>query len=533
MPQDQPGATKAGRRSKEEIAQETQQAILSELVTNSPAPAKRVFETFKVQANKITNMLLFKKLELPEIISAAVYLGLLDCPPAGKRPYKNRETLTHRTILKIESLFPAICADCNSTYQPKLEDKPPLTCWSCYRHSHNCQVVVDRADSIEKVKEITGCKWLCSDCTEEIGLSLQKMLSLKDIGAEKPLAEKLLKSTNTPKENEESQETEQDEDEPPHEESNVSIYLSQIEEEEEKDEPLNGKADLPDLNREQKAQIQCRFFSRGKCRHGDSGTEEVDGRTCPYLHKTREQIEIQKPSLKDPPSYSSTPKKKIAPNSTDGDCQEHVRYGRCKHGITGKVRREGKICNGNHPKLCPKLRKGGFGKNGCEKGYKCEFIHPKVCRGSLTAEKICPDPKSCKFFHVVGTSFGPLTPTTEGKEKTEGPNEKPKTTGNAKSYADAANEEKRTQSSESLITSDFLKDLVREVKEGFSAQARQMQQIMFSMNQREMSPPMNPLCPEYPRPATPEQFVLPGGMGMNQPMYSHYRIIHPSQGSYY
>ena len=525
-------ATTERMSKKEELAQQAQKAVLSELVTKSPAPAKCVFEAYKVNANKITNLLLFKKTKIPELVSAAVFLGLLDGvnPPSNEKPYKNRETLAHRIILKIESLFPAICADCNSTYQPKLEDKTTLTCWSCYRHSHDCQAVVDRADAIDKVKEIAGCKWLCSDCTEEIGLSLRKMLSLKDIGAEEPLAEKFLKLTNTPKDKgEENQETEPKDELPPLEESNVSLYLSQIEEEEEKQETPDKNSD-PNLNREDNQKRFCWFYRRGKCRHGDLGTLEVDGKKCPYIHKHQEQIPIP-PLVVVSPSHASTPiKKKDDSNTGGGDCQDHVRYGRCTHGITGKVRRRGKICDGNHPKLCPKLRKGGFGKNGCEKGYKCEFIHPKVCRGSLTAEKICPDPKSCKFFHVVGTRFGPPTPTNQGQEETKRPYVKPMTTGNAKSYAFAVDDEKRTQPSESPITADFLNNLVREVKEGFSAQARQMQQLMVTVHQREISPPTKPFFAEYPRPATPDQFVLPGGMGINQPMY---KIVHPSQGSYF
>ena len=180
--------------------------------------------------------------------------------------------------------------------------------------------------------------------------------------------------------------------------------------------------------------------------------------------------------------------------------------------------------------ITPKLRKGGFGKNGCDKGYKCEFIHPKVCRGSLTAEKICPDPKSCKFFHVVGTRFGPSALTNEDNEEIAVSRTKSKTTGNAESCTVAAKDKTQTQPSESIITADFLKDLVREVKEGFSAQARHMQQMMYTLNQREIIPPTKPIFAEYPRPATPDQFLLPGGMAMNQPMY---KFAHPSQGLYY
>eukprot|EP00116_Pleurobrachia_bachei_P008063 sb/3468325/ len=167
--------------------------------------------------------------------------------------------------------------------------------------------------------------------------------------------------------------------------------------------------------------------------------------------------------------------------------------------MSGKIMKNGKICEGRHPKICKKLRSGGFGKNGCTKGSKCEYLHPKVCRGSVSKEKTCTDPASCKFFHISGTR---LSHPNVHQEKSNPPG--------------AALDQKAEPVTPTLpVTMDFVQDLFREMKESFSAQAQQIQSLTRTIHSRESGSPMKPLFGDFPIPSQEQQIL---GLGATHPM---------------
>ena len=230
------------RSEKEEIARKKEEpirrAVIAELVTKaSPAfpLAKSVLENYQLSADITENLLALRKLSLPEIIAAANFLKLLsdDGETGSKKQYKNRETLSHRIIRKIESFFPSFCIECDSTYQPSLDEEPVLTCWACYRPSHDCAAVIEIAEDFGRMKRKSSLKWLCVDCEEKTSLSLRKKLTIFDIGSGKPLsqdtaAEKEEETTSTAPTS--TQEDAGAAEGPSTEDlSNVTLYLSQIE----------------------------------------------------------------------------------------------------------------------------------------------------------------------------------------------------------------------------------------------------------------------------------------------------------------
>ena len=103
------------------------------------------------------------------------------------------------------------------------------------------------------------------------------------------------------------------------------------------------------------------------------------------------------------------------------------------------------------------------------------------------------------------------------------------TEATTKSYSRVVEDQEPIRARESTITADFLKDLVREVKEGFSAQARQLNHLMWTVNKHEINPPMKPIFGEYHGQMIPDVSPLPNGM-IHQPMYQY---AHPSQGLSY
>lgn len=68
----------------------------------------------------------------------------------------------------------------------------------------------------------------------------------------------------------------------------------------------------------------------------------------------------------------------------------------CPHGISGAG------CEYKHPKWCFKYSQyGDRAPEGCRRGRKCWFYHPKLCENSL-ALQICLN-KKCKDVHIKGT----------------------------------------------------------------------------------------------------------------------------------
>ena len=381
--------------------------------------------------------------------------------------------------MKIESLFPARCTDCFETYQPELEDTPIFTCWSCYRHSHNCAVISELGEAIEKIRGSNGFKWMCLDCSEKTNLSLKRKLTLYEIGAD-------------PQENPENPEDEKNGPAGEYSQDDT-IHKSQFD----PSQKTEKENELPF----EKILKPCSFNRKGTCRHGPDGSKEVNGQTCRYEHK----------AAKIAPSYRRTSPEDVDQSSQD-NCQVFVQYGRCKHGIKGNIKRDGKVCPGKHPRICKKLRKGAYGINGCKKGSQCEFLHPKLCRGSESKEKVCPNPATCKFFHTEGTRFGtrpvaPRAPTQRNEDKSPDP----------RPCADTE-------------TSVFLKSLVKEMKDGFLYQGQQIQHLMKALVQRDASSPVKPLTMDHSG-IMPDYMMLPTErMGELQTTHP---LIHRSQRSYY
>ena len=473
-------------------------AVIVKLVSLSTEPyplAQKVLLSYKFGASITTNITNLGKTSRPEAVEAALFLGLIKEPQVpstdGKtpRPFKNRETLSHRIIKKIESLFPSRCSDCFTAYQPDFEDSPIFTCWSCYRHSHNCDVISELGEAISKIGGSNGFKWLCLECSHKTSLSLKKKLTLFEIGAD-------------PQEDPEKLEEEKQKNDPPGNQSQLSdIDLSQIDPSQQKEE--EKEAPFERISR------PCSFFRKGICRHGPDGTKEVDGRACRYVHKAP----ITTP--KRPPTGATN-------QVGETNCQVFIEYGRCEHGISGKIKRGGKVCSGKHPIICRNLRKGAYGKNGCTKGEQCEFLHPKLCRGSTSKEKVCPNPITCKFFHTEGTRTRPAA--TGGK-----PNSQKSDDNSPRPYANAVNHKTPDEGPGPSETSVFLKTLVKEMKEGFLYQGQQIQQLMKALVQRDTSSPVKPFNMDHSG-VMPDYLIPAERMGELQTLHP---LAHRSQRSYF
>ena len=120
-----------------------------------------------------------------------------------------------------------------------------------------------------------------------------------------------------------------------------------------------------------------------------------------------------KAKVKEPEVVKSDEKPEGETPAPDEDKEEIIReetkkdticprlvVGECPHGITGKD------CDYKHPKWCFKFtRYGDKAPEGCRRGNRCWYYHPKLCENSLKL-KICLN-KKCKEVHILGTRRQP------------------------------------------------------------------------------------------------------------------------------
>ena len=271
-----------------------------DLVENAPEQAKAVLKFCDVKATTVESaakiQARFNKSQIEEL---AQYLGLDISPRSdGRKSYKNLNVLAHRCVLKIKSyLVPSICGECLESYTAPHGADAPFTCWICLRGSHDCESSVAlRAvlNSLPANLKRAGHIWLCSECIEASHSDKQPTHPPPKTGNENS-------------------------EEPPSSDATGTI----------REEPAN------------KTPRPCAFLAKGNCRHGMSGRKEVDGKTCPFLHR----------------------------------------------------------------KVCKRYRTNGLhSKHGCKRGKDCPNLHPKLCEGSKKRikDRMCLD-KDCPHLHLRGT----------------------------------------------------------------------------------------------------------------------------------
>ena len=73
-----------------------------------------------------------------------------------------------------------------------------------------------------------------------------------------------------------------------------------------------------------------------------------------------------------------------------------LKFGKCRHGLSGKEPDQGKVCSYNHPPVCREHEKWGK----CFEN-KCRKYHLKSCR-EFRNNQYCTYGDSCKFWHPTG-----------------------------------------------------------------------------------------------------------------------------------
>ena len=313
---------------------EQQKVVIGGLVNIADAHAKKVLANYNPARTYNTNLEnISRKCNVQQLESCANIFGMKVRSEDGKdtKLYQNKEVLTDRLILKIESLFEAECSECKAAYKNTIESKPLLTCRLCLLGSHDCDQIKEKVASMSSTNPI-GSVWLCDVCLNKNDLG--NMLA-----ATGPVSELVSSSKSKP--------------------NSTDIDLSTIDENDEPDGEATGGNDgggdrvsprrglSAGDHQANEIQVQqrpgasiCELYKRRSCPHGRSGNNLVDGKQCEKAHPKR--------------------------------CFKFCDFG-AKHKNGCK---KGKRCQYWHPRLC----KHSMKNQEC-KDNGCTFQHLKVFRG--------------------------------------------------------------------------------------------------------------------------------------------------------
>ena len=292
----------------QEVSTETVEVwkrIIAELALKAPNDIiKGCIKTYDPEKPTQQNIKLLKACRKDTITQTLEFLSKSSVADSKK------EDMIDKLCLKIKNFFPETCQICDISYSVKLEDKPFLKCGSCGQEVHRqCYLKllkkINLIDENEELREILckipGIFYLCPSCQEEtisfphtpsINLTVEdqpipiKETSTKLLNTNKslnrtprilpklPLAvTPVVHQLHTPKLSDQPLgRTEFIKNKLQREEDNRSPLIS-----ENTTDNDSNKKKSDEHSGQQNEQI-CRFYRKGKCKHG------IRGRKCHYKH---------------------------------------------------------------------------------------------------------------------------------------------------------------------------------------------------------------------------------------------------------
>ena len=231
--------------------------ILGTLLDQAPEMGRKVLSVYNYSDSFFTHVkaLSSSKISLERLEATAAYLGI---ELADEKSYKlhTKASLSTRIIFGIESLFPAHCVECNSSYTVDRNDtKPVYYCYTCFKGSHWCPALQTKFEKLAELNLPVGMHWLCKDCViSHYQIEQPKRKISHENGSNiVPVNNYDLNTTAVPT----SELSEKSED------SSADVSSS------------DGKKPV------------CRHFKKGTCVHGLKGNKIVNGIKCKYRHPKR------------------------------------------------------------------------------------------------------------------------------------------------------------------------------------------------------------------------------------------------------
>ena len=132
--------------------------------------SKNIISTYDpdVQHTVNTTKISSSRFKLVDLEQCASFLKIkLTKDPDNKKIFTNKASLADRIILKIESLFPQKCQDCEQKYCSSLnmkEEDQLFECFFCGQLSHNCPTLKRKYGLLIGSDLPAGSIWLCEGC---------------------------------------------------------------------------------------------------------------------------------------------------------------------------------------------------------------------------------------------------------------------------------------------------------------------------------------------------------------------------------
>ena len=272
-----------------------------------------------------------------------------------------------RKIIKIESLFPQKCQECDTEYCITLDDteEDRLQCFFCTQFSHNCKNISEKISvqkTIDPCWRPLGTVWLCKGCYTKNNYY------------------------NTPVPIE------------PQIPPNLPIqFFTQT--------TTGGSGYQQNTNTHTQTPIDISTQTT------ICGNQHATDPNVPAIPSTQATMDGDQHSTTINPLPQTNQKTgNPIPHAHNKEICEKYRHGKCPHGINGNKIFEGKTCSYSHPNRCFKFcRYGSAHQWGCSFGSSCKYFHPILCKNSARYGS-CTN-QSCTYVHLVGTNRRPKRDT--------------------------------------------------------------------------------------------------------------------------
>ena len=242
------------------------EASIGEILRLADEPSdnnsKEIISAYKQDVNHNTNVanISSSKIKLEKLENCATFLNIaIINQTTNKKIFSNKSLLADRIVLRIESLFPQKCKECEQDYCCSLDSDILFECFLCTQLSHNCESIKIKYAAMKNENLPLGMVWLCHGCHE------------KNNHFQQVISKRVVTSPSPP---------------PPLAESSAPLPPPSSS----PPPPLTESSPPPTaqvIDRTTAPLKICPEYIYGKCKHGINGNKMVEGQKCKFSHPKR------------------------------------------------------------------------------------------------------------------------------------------------------------------------------------------------------------------------------------------------------
>ena len=222
--------------------------VMGALFLDADEISEQVLSSYPIDSSSDDKEKSLSKFSVSHLENCAKLLKIALKDSTGKKLF-NKKSLVIQMILCIESLMPAQCEECSSTYRINIGDQPLFKCHICLRGSHNCDQLKKMSASLSNLR-VAGIIWLCGSC------SVAHSGTPPLIGDVSPPPVNIVETSNSAAE------------------GGPTVDV--------RNPPIVNGGPIPQQGGV--AAVICKKYKKGNCPHGLRGNKLVNGQKCPHQH---------------------------------------------------------------------------------------------------------------------------------------------------------------------------------------------------------------------------------------------------------